>query len=189
MISHRSLSLLLALALPLTVGAIAACSEEGLSGVNGLGGPAPGASASPSATGTAPQATPTPTTMPTQTPTATPTPFATLVSITPASVKLWLPAGPTEGHGAALDYPSEATLKAVVTFSDGSTSSAVTWTSLAPSWVTVSEAGVVSAIATDALTVAAPTGVRVRATSLDGKASLDRSIDIATDGGVAVVVQ
>lgn len=187
MTSRRPLPLL-ALTLPLILAAIAACSEEAPSGIRALLA-SPSGSSSPPPAGASPGDTATPPTAPTAAPTAAPTPFSTLVTITPASVTLCLPDSLTAGHGAPIDLPSQATLKAVVTFSDGSTSSAVTWSSLSTAWVHVSSEGVVSAIATDALTVAAPVGVRVRASALDGKAGAFRDIDISTDGGVAVSVQ
>lgn len=185
---RHPLTPLLSLALPLAL-AIAACSEEGPAGMRGLAStPLGSATLAPSA-GPSTQATATPTSAPTATPTAAATAVATLVTITPATVSLWLPAGLTGAYGTALDFPSTATLSAVVTFSNGSTGSAVTWQSLSPSWVAVSAQGVVSALATDALSVPPPTGVRVRATSQDGQASAERSIDLGTDGGVAVIVQ
>lgn len=174
----------------LAIAGVAGCSgtEEGLAGI-GAKKPSPTSSAldgDVSGSDDDPAPTPSPTPTPSPSPSPTPQIVATSVSISPASLRLSVPAG--IGTGALANYPTAATLSAIVTMSNGSTSSAVTWDSLDPVMATISAT-------TGALSILAPGSgsgpwtVQIKATSLDGKATGTRNVTVTYEGDVALTVE
>lgn len=181
----------IAVATTLAIAGISGCTgtEDGLIGVSGKQ-PTPGSSglqgtaggsADPSAT-----PTPSPSPTPTATPTQTPQVVALAVSITPSSLKLSVPAG--IGLGEAANYPTSATLKATVTMSDTSTSSAVTWVSLNPDIAAIdASSGLLTVLAPGAGT--GPWTVQIQAISADQKATGTRNVTVTAEGEVTIDVQ
>lgn len=184
----------IAVATTLAIAGISGCTgtEDGLPGIGGKQ-PTPtpsglqggvGGSADPSAT-----PTPSPSPTPTATPTQTPQVVALAVSITPSSLKLSVPAG-SGGTGleTPANYPTSATLKATVTMSDTSTSSAVTWVSLNPDIASINaSSGLLTVLAPGA--GAGPWTVQIQAISADTKATGTRNVTVTAEGEVAIDVQ
>lgn len=181
----------LAAALAVAIAAVGGCTgEEGVAGL-GLKRPTAAPSSGNLAGGSSTPGSPSPTpsaSAPTPTPSPTPTPqaVALAVSISPATVQLSVPAG--AGAGLPANYPTTAQLSALVTFSDGSTSSVATWVSSDPSVVAVGPT-------TGLVTVQGPgvgTGpwtIPIQAYSADQKASGVRNVTVSAEGAVAIEAQ
>lgn len=176
-----------AIALICFLGMLSACSGSEEVGVNG-------AKASPTPTGEEPDdvaggvdgpggATPSPS------PAASTPPGSTVsavgIAITPIQVSITLPAA--AGAGEIANFPTSAQLSAVVTFSNGSRSSQVTWQSASPDIAVVNETGMVSAVAPG--TGAGPWIVVIRARSLDQKATATRNVTVTSEGRLKVDVE
>lgn len=183
----------IAVAMTLAIAGLAGCTgtEDGLPGIGGKQ-PTPTPSGLKGGVGGSddPAATPTPSPSPSPTATPSPTPTAQIValavSITPSSLQLSVPAG--LGTGVAAGYPTSATLKAVVTLSDQSTSSAVTWVSLNPDIASIhASTGLLTVLAPG--TGSGPWTVQIQAISADTKVTGTRNVLVTAEGEVAIDVQ